>query len=186
MRTALIHAKRRLYSLRYALKIGSSDCFFVHCLKAPISRQTCSPLGTGLSQYSALTRPVCGNHRPQFLQRRSVGRIVGIIPCCLCLRLPSRARGGSNQFAGGYDFSTGGFILHSLKFSSSQFNWGTLLLKMSLNCCGKLAVRCVFFAQKWSLKFGHPSENYYRDKKVFPGARKSHVYLPDTSKDIFL
>ena len=72
MRPALIHAKRRLYSLRYALKIGLSDCFFVHCLKAPISRQTCSPLGTGRSQYSALTRPVCGNHRPQFLQRRAV------------------------------------------------------------------------------------------------------------------
>ena len=63
---------------------------------------------------------------------------------------------------------------------------GSLFLKKPLNCCSKLAVHCVFFAQKWSLKFGHPSENYYRDKKVFPSARKSHVYLPDTSRDIFL
>ena len=39
MRPALIHAKRFLYSLRYALKMGSSVCFFVHCRNAPISRQ---------------------------------------------------------------------------------------------------------------------------------------------------
>ena len=43
MRPALIHAKRFLYSLPYALKIGSSVCFFVHWRNAPISRQHCSP-----------------------------------------------------------------------------------------------------------------------------------------------
>ena len=57
---------------RYALKMGSSVCVFVHCRNAPISRQRCSPYFTGRSQYSALTRPVCGNQRPQFLQRRTV------------------------------------------------------------------------------------------------------------------
>ena len=38
---------------------------------------------------------------------------------------------------------------------------GSLFLKKPQNCCSKLAVHCVFFTQKWSLKFGHPSENYY-------------------------
>ena len=45
---------------------------FVHCWKAPASRQRCCPSGTGRPQYSALTRPVYAKYRPQFLQRRTV------------------------------------------------------------------------------------------------------------------
>lgn len=43
MRPALIHAKRRLYSRRYALNTGSSACFSVHCWNAPIARQLVWP-----------------------------------------------------------------------------------------------------------------------------------------------
>lgn len=43
MRSALIHAKRRLYSRRYALNTGSSACFSVHCCNAPIARQLVWP-----------------------------------------------------------------------------------------------------------------------------------------------
>ena len=41
-------------------------------LEGPASRQVCWPEATGRSQYSALTRSVLGNHRPQFLHRRTV------------------------------------------------------------------------------------------------------------------
>ena len=43
MRPALIHAKRRLYSRRYALNTGSSACFSVHYWNAPIARQLVWP-----------------------------------------------------------------------------------------------------------------------------------------------